>query len=135
LNKEKDAVELFLHAALNNPHTACILLDRKEPKSLCSSEVEDHNSGIYLCRLLPRFFQMQSKQSRKFFKKLGENVMVRELIDESVERTRNHSNLRGQAHSDNFKHWRDLQSREFAAKKAPDILRQLKESAKSKSNR
>jgi len=135
LKRERDAVELFLHAALNNPHTACILLDRKEPKSLCNSEVEDHNSGIHLCRLLPRFFQMQSKQSRKFFKKLGENEVVRELIDEAVERTRNHSNLRGQAHSDNLKRWHDLQSREFAAKKSSEILRQLNDSTKNKSSR
>jgi len=124
LNREKEAVELFLHAALNYPHTACILLERKEPKSLCNSEVEDHNLGIEMCRMLPRFFQMQSKQSRKFFKKLGENLTVRALIDEAVECTRSHSHLRAvDAHSNNFKRWHELQSREFAAKKTAEIFK------------
>ncbi|MDX1990173.1 MAG: hypothetical protein SFV17_26005 [Candidatus Obscuribacter sp.] len=132
LNRERDAIELFLHAALNKPHTACMLMDRKEPKCLCNSEADDHNSGIELCRLLPRFWQMQSKQSRKFFKKLGEVPLVRELIDEAIDCTRNHSTLRGQEHSTNFKRWQELESRKFAEKKTPDILRQLNESMRRK---
>lgn len=121
LSREKDAIEFFLHAALNNPHTACMLLDRKEPKSLCDLEVEDHNSGVYLCRLLPRFFRMQSKQSRKFFKKLADNPKVRELLDEVIECTRNHCTLQGEAHSVNFKRWHQLQSLEYAAGIAKDF--------------
>lgn len=124
LNNKADAVELFLHAALNCPHTACILLDRREPKSICDMEVEDHNSGIELSRLLPRFFKLQSKQSRMFFKKLIGNQIVRELLDEAVERTRNHSALKEQeAHRDNFDRWHEIRRREFAAEMAPEIQR------------
>lgn len=122
LNNESDAVEFFLHAAMNNPHTACMLLDRRAPKPQSRSEAEDHNTGIYLCRLLPRFFRTQSKQSKKFFKNLGKNPTVQKLIDEAIVCTRNHSKLRGEEHSINFKRWHEMQSREFAAKIAPGLL-------------
>jgi hypothetical protein len=66
---------------------------------------------------------MQSKQSRKFFKRFGENEMVRELLGEAVERARNHSHLKEKkAHRDNFERWQELQSRKFAAKKAHEIF-------------
>jgi hypothetical protein len=44
----------------------------------------------------------------KFFKKLGENKLLRDLPDEAVECTRNHSNLRGPAHHENLARWQEL---------------------------
>lgn len=123
LGRHQEALELFLHASLNNPHTASILLDGKKPKPLTMSEVEDHNSGIELCRLLPRFFQMQSKQSRKFFKKLRENGTLKELLEMAVQCTRTHSaKTDNKVHRENFDRWHELQSRDFAEKRAREIF-------------
>jgi hypothetical protein len=128
LGRHQEAVQLFLHASMNKPHTASILLDRKKRKPLNNSEVEDHNGGLELCRLLPRFFLMQSKQSRRFFKKLGENQPLKELLEMAHECTRihfDHNNRDSNAHHENFQRWHELQSREFAQKKAREIFAAL----------
>jgi len=123
LGRHQEALEVFLHASLNNPHAAAILLDRKKPKPINHTEVEDHNNGIDICRLLPRFFQMQSKQSRKFFKKLSENKTLKELLDTAHECTRKHSaNKDTRAHRENFDRLQELKSPAFAQKKAWEIL-------------
>jgi tetratricopeptide (TPR) repeat protein len=125
LGSYKDCLIWFLHASLNSPHTAYLLTDKSKPKPKTFSEVEDHNSGIMQARSLPRFFQLQSKASRKFFTKFMENQEVKELLAEVVRCDQKHSD--GHAKSDRtyFDRWLELKSLAFARKTAKTLLDEL----------
>lgn len=124
LQRYSEAIEMFLHAALNSPHTACLLLDRKKPKPQNSAEIEDHNSGLHLCHSLPRFFAMQSRQSRKFFRKFAESVTVKKLLDEAHECTRNHYD-QAKTSRESFDRWHQLRERSFAKKTTKEIVAEV----------
>jgi tetratricopeptide (TPR) repeat protein len=121
LQRHAEALELFLFAAFNNPHTACLLLDLRKPKPENSSEIDDHNSGLHLCRSLPRFFATQSRQSRKFFRKLAGSGTFKSILDEVHQCTRNHHD-RTKSTRESFDRWHQIRKIDFAKKTAKQIL-------------
>lgn len=114
LGHTQDAIELFLYAAANSPHTASMLLDTKVSSPKSHSEVDDYNAGIELCRSLLRYFDQQSAKSKKFFKRLRDHYEVRELLRETLDCTRKHGTGGADAHRKNYDRWRQLKSRNHA---------------------
>lgn len=125
LGRKQEALELFLYAAANSPHTACLLLDAPKTKPKSSIEVEDHNAGIELCRSLLRFFHQQSAQSKKFFRRLRENTCVKALLKEVIECTRKHFSERGEQHRQNFDRWHHCKSGKNARALARAVIVEL----------
>ena len=120
LGRLNDAMTWYLYAALSNPHTAWMLNDQKKPKPVTHREIEDHNGGIELYRLLPRFFESRSKESTKFFKKLIANEVVKSLLLEAVECQRKHFDGKGNS-SKNLARWNELMTFGFAEKLSKSI--------------
>jgi tetratricopeptide (TPR) repeat protein len=123
----QECLQWFLHASLNSPHAAHILLGKSKPKPKESTEIEDHNGGITLVRSLPRFFQMQSKASTKFFKKFIENERVKALLADVMNCGRQHFD-REKSTRENLQHWNELRSLAFASKIAKQLVKELGES-------
>jgi tetratricopeptide (TPR) repeat protein len=67
LGKRDDAASAFLHAALNHPRAARMLLGERTPSPKTGDEVEDHNTGVQLLRSLAGYFGRQNRAARKFF--------------------------------------------------------------------
>ena len=125
LGRKQEALELFLYATANSPHSACMLLDASAVKPEDHVEVEDHNAGIELCRSLLRYFHQQSAPSKTFFERLKDNASMKALVKEVIECTRNHFSGRDEAHNQNFDRWHYLKSRKSArilARKIADEL-------------
>lgn len=120
LGNFNQALEWFLHASLNDPHTAHMLVDLTAPTPKTNTEIQDHNGGITLVRSLPRFFKTQSSASTKFFHKLISNPEVKALLKEAIECARNHSD-RTKDSRESFDRWRELKDHKFAKKKAREL--------------
>jgi len=125
LGSYQDCLVWFLHASLNGPHTAHLLTDKSKPRPRTFGEVEDHNSGITQARSLPRFFQLQSKASRKFFNKFMENLEVKQLLAEVVRCDQTHSDRQANSDRTYFDRWLELKSLGFARKTARSLMDEL----------
>lgn len=125
LGNYQDCLLWFLHASLNSPHTAHVLSDKSKLKPKTLSEVEDHNSGIMLARSLPRFFQLRSKASRKFFNKFMDNLEVKQLLAEVVRCDRTHSDRQANSDRTYFDRWLELKRLDFARKTATSLMDEL----------
>lgn len=120
LGRHVEAAEWFLHASLNDPHSAHMLVDLSITKPKTYHEVEDHNSGISLIASLPRFFKTQSKASSKFFHNLIANPEVKSLLAEVMKCSRDHSD-REKSTRESFLRWTELKDHSFAQKKAKEL--------------
>lgn len=76
-----EALARWLHAAIQRPRAAHMVLDAdmdSEPKAL--EEVEDHNAGVHLVRLLGA--HLKRKAAQRFFSVILASSEVRTLIQE-----------------------------------------------------
>ena len=83
----EDAMEGFLHAALNHPVAVRMLMGEKTgrghaPRS--REDAEDHNTGVSLLRSLHAYLRGQSQASRRFFQDIMADARVAQLLDEIV---------------------------------------------------
>lgn len=67
-DQEREALELFLHAALNRPIAARMLLGMRTPQPTSAEEAQDHNEGVRLWNESTEFRARQSGASKRFFK-------------------------------------------------------------------
>jgi len=126
IGRYQDCLGWFLHASLNSPHSAHLLTDKSKARPKTTLEVEDHNGGIMMLRSLPRFFQLQSKASRKFFRKFIENEQVQELLSEVVACNQTHFERKADTDRKYFDRWHELQDLAFARKQAGILLQELR---------
>ena len=126
LGRQTEAVQWFLHAALNSPRSAYHLIGKSEAKPKSSREIEDHNAGLELAWAITRFFKLQSKQSDKFFKKLIEDEAVQALLNEAKLCAANHSAraYKGDSRT-NLERWNELQELGFAQRAGKEISKGL----------
>lgn len=126
LGRHLEAIEWFLHAALNSPRIAYLLIDKKDTTPKTAQAIDEHNAGVDMCRALPRFFRMQSKNSQKLFKKLIDNKATADLILEVKQRQSNHydSVQRGD-HKGNLLRWNEMRELKFARKQGRKIAEEL----------
>lgn len=81
----ESALRHFLHAALNHPRTARMLIGEKrrgaEPQE-SFEEVQDHNMGVSLLRGLHVYLKGRSVGCKRFFRDLMGDARVARLVDE-----------------------------------------------------
>jgi tetratricopeptide (TPR) repeat protein len=81
--ERQTAVAAFLHAALNHPRTARMLLalrTSREPRGY--DEISDHNAGVNLIRALHAYLARPPRGFRRFFTALVADPRVAKLLDE-----------------------------------------------------
>lgn len=129
----KEAAKYFIYASLNNPHSAHLLVDKKMVKPATAEEVEDHNNGLNLIYSLPRFWQLQSAKSKKFFRKLIDREDIQKCIAESLHCGRIFYSQR--VSDEEFERWHHLRSIEFAEEFVAKSESQIEESSTKKSSK
>jgi tetratricopeptide (TPR) repeat protein len=83
LEQWREALESFLHAALNHPGTARMLFGTRKMKPRTSDDVRDHNIGVSLLRSHSGYLgERRSPRSRSFFRSLVRDPRVAKLINE-----------------------------------------------------
>jgi len=82
LGREDEARALFLHAVLNKPRTVGRLLGGRFTRPSDRDEAVDHNDGLQLARTLDDFLRKRRLGSRRFFARLWEHPMVKDLREE-----------------------------------------------------
>jgi tetratricopeptide (TPR) repeat protein len=70
LGSPLEALESFLHGALNRPRAARMLTGGDSPAPGSFEESEDHNEGVELLRQLDPYFEKRSPESARFFKRI-----------------------------------------------------------------
>jgi hypothetical protein len=85
LGRRDDALETFLHAALNHPRAARMLVGekmRRKQAAKSREDAEDHNVGVSLLRGLHAYLRRQSRASRRFFRDIMRDARIMRLLDE-----------------------------------------------------
>ena len=84
LERRDEATWRCLHGALNAPRAARMLLGLRTSSfsSGSSTEVRDHNAGVFLLNNLSGFLEQQSTASKRFFRKLLRDPRVVALLEE-----------------------------------------------------
>ena len=122
LGNEVDALTWFLHAAINNPRAARMLLGvRERTKPANSWEAEDHNQGVEFSRTLRRYLASQSKKAKKFFRGLMSRTEVIAMLDE-VEDVRARRLKQRDGTREAFDRRREMESMEYAVQRAKELL-------------
>jgi len=86
LGERRAALTSFLHAALNYPRAARMLVGIRVSKTpRPCDEVRDHNAGVSLRRGLHAYLAKFPRESKGFFKRVLADSRVEQLIDEVAE--------------------------------------------------
>jgi len=84
LGRIDEVPSAFLHAALNHPRAARMLLGELKSAPKSGDEVRDHNTGVSMRRALHAYLNRQSRASKRFFRDLLRDPRVMALLDEIV---------------------------------------------------
>jgi tetratricopeptide (TPR) repeat protein len=117
LGRQDEAMEYFLHAALNHPRAARMLLgyQTREPNTRPRHEVEDHNEGVHLTRDLHDYLNKRRTKGERCFKRLlGE---AKPLIEHRHDAIRRWHLERSEDRAD-FDTMQEMASPEFAQQEA-----------------
>jgi tetratricopeptide (TPR) repeat protein len=117
LGEHEEALELFLHGALNYPRAARMLAAekvRRAPTVTSAEEADDHNNGVSLLRALHAFLRRQPRASRRFFRDLVRDGRVTQLLDESVAVVRRWHEQHPTGEREAFDQMQRMRSRQFA---------------------
>lgn len=117
LGEHEEALELFLHGALNYPRAARMVAGervRRAPRVISSHEADDHNTGVSLVRALHAFLRGQSRASRRFFRGLVRDARVAQLLDERVATERRWQAQHPTGEREAFDQMQRMRSRQFA---------------------
>jgi tetratricopeptide (TPR) repeat protein len=123
-DREK-AVEMFLHAALNNPQTAKLLLDLPKNEPTNSIAVDNHNAGIYTRQLLDAYLKKHKRSGYAFFQELCKKQAFIDLLNRVEKCAQNHTN-RDSSSRENFDEWHRMRERSFAKLESKKLLKELR---------
>lgn len=123
LGHAEEAFAYFLHAALNHPRAARMLLRVKINGPNARHEAIDHNAGVDLIRQLHGFLSKQSPLSRRFFATIGRNPRVTALLDEIESFVERWYNRDPAGERETFERMNRLHSPDFARQKAQELAR------------
>lgn len=88
LGRFEDAMAPFLHAALNHPRAARLVLGERTRRPTSHDEVEEHHFGVSLARNIHGFLANGKVVSKGFFRKVVRDPRVTQLLDEVIALTR-----------------------------------------------
>ena len=115
LSNREDALSAFLHAALNYPRAAKMLVGVRIPKRAVEyEEARDHNEGVSLLAELHAYLARPPSGSKQFFKRVMTDERVEGLIQELLDSARRwHADRQGKDRSA-FARMNLMRSRQFA---------------------
>lgn len=120
LGERDEAVAAFLHAALNYPRTARMLLGERTPNPKTGDEVDDHNTGVGLLRSLAGYLADRKRSAFKFFRELMANPGFAALVTEAEDvRRKWHENRSGDRRW--FERMQEMKSPLFARARAREL--------------
>ena len=117
LGAHEEALELFLHGALNYPRAAQMLTGqtvRRTPAVTSREEADDHNTGVSLTRAPHAFLGGQSRASRRFFRDIVRDARVAKLLDQSAAVVRRWHEQHPTGEREAFDQMQRMRSRQFA---------------------
>lgn len=128
LGRHNDALEAFLHAALNHPRAARMLAGEKtrgKHTVTSADDAQDHNTGLSLLCGLHAYLRGQSRASKRFFRDVVRDARVMRLLDESVTVVRRRHEQHPTGEREAFDRMQRMHSLRFAqaeARKLQDLL-------------
>lgn len=125
LGQKREAIDAFLHAALNSPRAAHILVGLRTARPTNSWEAEDHNSGVHWLRALRAYLSERQLASKRFFRRVIGTPHARVLLDEIADVTRRWREQRTSDDREPFDRMNLMRSREFARVEAGRIAKEL----------
>ncbi len=85
MGAKNEARASFLHAALHHPRGARLLADIREKSRPNGREIEDHNAGVGVFQMLPRYFKGPKRSSVRFYRAFLEHPSIAMLLTEMAE--------------------------------------------------
>lgn len=126
LGRTDEARTLFLHAALQSPRAARMLVGVRTPtEPSIMSEAFDHNLGVALVRRVGAYLKRQSANSKAFFSSLVHHPRVSAALDEVEALSKRKHEVRPAEDRAAFERLSQLQSVEFARAEAEQLAGQV----------
>lgn len=119
--ERNEALKYFLHASLNHPLAARVLIGTRRRKASDYQGQEDHGIGVALAGSLEQYLKQHGKRSRRFFSRILRLPQVDAMLGE-VEQTRrrwDHQHSRGVREALDRLH--EMQSLEYAEERAREL--------------
>lgn len=121
LGRWGEALSAFLHAALNHPRAARMLVGLRSTRVKEHREAEDHNVGVELSRSLGGYFERQSRRSRRFFLRVMKDERVEHLLAGADGAVRRWSEEKGEKIKTLYERMELVKSLEFAQRQAENL--------------
>jgi len=83
VGRRREALEKFIHGALNGPRAARMLLGIRDAAPRTRDEAEDHNVGVTLCHEVHGYLRDRRRASLRFFKGIATRPSVTSLLKEA----------------------------------------------------
>lgn len=125
LGRQREALDAFLHAALNSPRAARMLVGQRTPRPTTYDEAEDHNTGVHFAKALHGYLSRRRLTSKTLFRRALDTPRGKELLDETEEVVRRWHEERGVDDRDAFDRMNLMRSPEFARVEAAGIAKTL----------
>lgn len=121
LGQWRETLASFLHAALNHPGTARMLVGTRNAKPRTYDEASDHNTGVSLLRSLSGYLGgRRNPRARRFFRGLVRDPRVAKLLDE-IETVRRRWFEERPADRALFDRMHEMQTLDFARQQAKEL--------------
>ncbi len=121
LGSHAEATSMFLHAALNYPRAAKILVGQRTSEPREHQEAEDHNLGVHLVQVLDGYLTEYGTRSCEFFGRILKERSVVALHAELAEADLKWRSDRTGADHTPFERMHEMKSAEFAKAEAAKL--------------
>jgi tetratricopeptide (TPR) repeat protein len=122
LGHRREALAHFLHAALNRPVAARVLMGAGSRKQLRGLDALDYNTGIGLLRSLAAYLDVRrSRAVKRFFRRVMADPRVSRLLEEIELRQKRWEEVRP-ANREDFDRMTEMRRSEFAEKQADGMV-------------
>ena len=125
LGQQREALDAFLHAALNSPRAARMLVGRRTRRPTTYDEAEDHNTGVHFTKALHGYLSRRRLGSKTLFRRALDTPRGKELLDEAEEVVRRWHDQRGSDDREAFDRMNLMRSPAFARVEAAGIAKEL----------
>jgi tetratricopeptide (TPR) repeat protein len=120
----KKSVEPFVYAALNNPHTARMLLNIPKTESKDAIAIDDHNAGVHLLSTISTYLEKQKGKGYAFLQKLRKDKIFIELLKQIDQHRLTHINSETSTRK-NLAEWNRMRQRSFAKEQSKLIVSEI----------
>lgn len=118
----EESLVWFLHAALNRPRSACVLLGLRRLKIADWDGAEDHNEGVSQLHSMHEYLGNRASQAKKFFRGLMRLPQVVAMLDEVGHARHRSLSQREKGHLEVFHRVTEMSSPEYARERAGELV-------------